>query len=105
MDPSTIWHSDTEEKKYQFNFVSYSNPKADELMDRGLRTPDPKEAAPIWKELQQVIYTDQPYLFLFWRDDIVGIDKRFENTTIDVLSPYKNLHEWSVPADKVKYQR
>ncbi len=112
VDPSTIWHSDVtcEEgdadctpRKYEFNFVSYSNPRADELMDRGLNTPIPEEAAPIWQELQQVIYEDQPYMFLWWQNEIVGVHERFQNTEIDVLSPYGHLEHWSVPTDQVKY--
>lgn len=104
VDPSSMWHSDTEEKKYPFNYTSYSNPEVDVLIDQGLATPDPNDAAPIWKELQAKIYDDQPYMFLWWRDEIVGIDSRFENTQIDVLSLMNNLHEWEVPADKVKYK-
>jgi len=105
IDPTTIWHSDTEDKKYEFNFVSYSNSKADELMERGMTIPNPAEAAPIWKEMQAVIYDDQPYTFLWWMDEIVAIDSRFEDTSINVLSSLNNLHEWNVPADKVKYPR
>jgi peptide/nickel transport system substrate-binding protein len=104
VDPSTMWHSDTEDKTYPFNYTSYSNPEVDALIDQGLATPDPNEAAPKWKELQAKVYEDQPYMFLWWRDEIVGIDRRFQNTTIDVLSLMNKLHEWEVPADKVKYK-
>jgi peptide/nickel transport system substrate-binding protein len=102
IDPTVIWHSGID---YQFNFVSYQNPEVDALMERGLREPDPAVSNPIWKELQTKIYEDQPYTFLFWRDDIVALSSRFENAEIDVLSPYGNLHRWDVPADKVKYKR
>ena len=129
VDPSTIWHSDvvrgidpqtvgsdtpncsdevTEncvEKRYEFNFVSYSNPEVDTLIEKGLRTPIPEESAPIWKEMQAKIYADQPYTFLWWMDEVIAVNSRFENTSIDVLSPFGRLHEWSVPADKVKYKR
>lgn len=105
VDPTPIWHCDTESRKYEFNFVSYCNPEVDALMEKGLLTPDPAEAAPIWKEVQAKIYEDQPYLFLWWQDEIVGIHKRFENTKIDVLSALNDLHDWEVPADKVKHKR
>ena len=77
----------------------------DALIEKGLRTPNPQDSAPVWKEFQARIYEDQPYLFLWWMDEIVAIHERFENTNINVLSPRHRLHEWSVPADKVKYQR
>ena len=102
VDPTVIWHSGID---YQFNFVSYQNAEVDALMEKGLREPDPSVSNPIWKEMQAKIYEDQPYTFLFWRDDIVALSDRFENASIDVLSPYGDLHKWTVPADKVKYKR
>ena len=105
VDPVDVWHSDPPDRPHEFNYTSYANPKADELIDRGMKTPKPEEAAPIWKELQAVIYDDQPYLFLWWRDEIVGLDKRFEKYEINVLSTLSHLERWEVPADKVKYPR
>lgn len=104
VDPSDVWHSDPPGNPSEFNYTSYSNPKADELIERGLATPKPEEAAPIWKELQGVIYDDQPYLFLWWMDEIVAVNNRFTNTHVSVLSNYKDLWDWQVPADKVKYK-
>jgi peptide/nickel transport system substrate-binding protein len=105
VDPSSMWHCDTEGKKYEFNFTGYCNPEVDRLIDQGLSTPDPKLATPMWKEMQAKIYEDQPYLFLWWMDEIVGVHERFQNTKIDVLSSMHDLHQWEVPADKVKYKR
>ena len=104
VDPSSIWHSSTEEKKYPFNYTSYSNPEVDELIAQGMSTPDPTVAAPIWKDMQAKIYEDQPYLFLWWREEIVGIDSRFENVQMNVLNLLFDLHEWEVPPEKVKYK-
>lgn len=101
VDPSAMWHSGDE---YPFNYPSYNNPKVDDLIDRGLHTPDPAAAAPIWREMQEQVYEDQPYMFLWWRDELVAIDDRFENTSIDLLSVLHKLHEWEVPEDKVKYK-
>lgn len=103
VDPSTVWHSDTPERRYDFNFTGYSNPAADALMDKGLATPDPKDAAPTWKELQRVVYEDQPYLFLYWRDDVVALHERFDGAKVDILSSLNDLHAWSVQPAKVKY--
>jgi peptide/nickel transport system substrate-binding protein len=105
VDPSTIWHCDTADKKYEFNFTGYCNPEVDKLIEQGLATPNPKDAAPIWKDVQAKIYADQPYLFLWWQDEIVAVHERFDNATIDVLSAINRLQEWEVPAEKVKYPR
>lgn len=100
IDPSAFWHSGPE---YRFNYTSFANERVDALIDQGLATPDPAEAAPLWKEMQEIVYDEQPYMFLWWRDEIVGVDSRFENTSIDILSLTHKLNEWEVPADKVKY--
>ncbi|MFT4624700.1 MAG: peptide/nickel transport system substrate-binding protein [Myxococcota bacterium] len=105
VDPSSFWHSDTADKKYEFNFTSYANPSVDALIEKGLATPDPRLSAPVWKQLQAEIYADQPYLFLWWMDEIVGVNERFEDAEVNMLSPVHQLHKWKVPADKVKYRR
>jgi peptide/nickel transport system substrate-binding protein len=104
VDPSDVWQSETPGHPREFNYPNYSNPKVDELIGKGLSTPDPAEAAPIWREMQALIYDDQAYLFLFSRNEFVAIDSRFENTSIDILSEFHHLERWSVPEDKVKYK-
>ena len=102
IDPSVIW-GDPDEN--EFNFVGYDNAEVQALMQQGIETPDAALAAPIWKEVQRKIYAEQPYTFLYWRDEIIGLHERFEGAEINILSPYQDLHAWSVPADKVKYKR
>jgi peptide/nickel transport system substrate-binding protein len=102
VDPTVIWHSGPE---YEFNFVTYKNERVDELIEAGLREPDPAKSGPMWQEMQQLIYDDQPYAFLYWMDEIVGVNERFEDPKIDVQGALRDLHTWWVPADKVKYQR
>jgi peptide/nickel transport system substrate-binding protein len=105
VDPTDMWHTDRPENPSEFNYTSYSNAAVDALIENGLQTPKPEEAGPVWKEMQAAIYDDQPYLFLWWMDEIVAIDGRFQNTEINLLSNYNHLWDWSVPADKVKYTR
>lgn len=99
VDPSSFWGPTSE-----FNFTSYLNPRVDELIAQGLAEPDYEKAKPIWRELQEVIYADQPYAFLYWFDDIVAVHSRFQNVTVDLSAPYRKLYQWSVPVDKVKYK-
>lgn len=105
VDPSSIWGADQPGKRNEFNFTGYNNPAAEALINKGLSEPDPEAAIPTWKELQRVIYDDQPYTFLWWREELVGVHSRFENTKITPGSLLDDLHDWSVPADKVKYPR
>lgn len=48
---------------YGINYIGYSNPKVDALILAGRTTLDPKQRARIYKELQQLIKADRPYLF------------------------------------------
>lgn len=105
IDPSPIWGTETDAKPRPFNHTLYSNPEVDALIEQGLNTPDPREAAPIWKDVQAKIYADQPYLFLWWLNIPVAISSRFEGEKINVSSPYQDLHEWNVPDGKVKYKK
>ncbi len=105
VDPSNVWMCDKPGNPKEFNFTGYCNPEVDALIQKGLREPNLREAAPIWKEMQAKIYEDQPYLFLWWMDEIIAVHERFEGRSIDVLSPRNHLHEWMVPPDKVKYRR
>ncbi len=105
IDPSNMWHSDTPTKTYAFNFPGYRNPAVDALIDKGLSEPDDEVAAEAWKEMQRLIYADQPYMFLWWLDEPIAVHRRFQDTQIDVLSRLGELHAWWVPADEVKYPR
>jgi peptide/nickel transport system substrate-binding protein len=96
VDPSQFWTCDDETTHQAFNYGAYCNPEVDALIAKGLSTVEQRDAAPIWKELQGRVYADQPYLFLWWMDEIVGVSDRFEHTTIDVVSPYKHLYAWQV---------
>jgi peptide/nickel transport system substrate-binding protein len=105
VDPSDAWSCETDATPRTFNFTNYCNADVDKLIAQGLQTPDPRDAAPIWREVQAKIYEDQPYLFLWWMDELVAVHERFDNYNINVLSNLHNLHEWSVPPEKVKYKR
>ena len=101
VDPSTQWRSGPEQV---YNFVSYANPSVDALIERGLSEPDPTAASQIWRELQTTVYRDQPYTFLWWIDELVAVDGRFQDVAVHPSSPFYHLHDWWVPADKVKYE-
>lgn len=100
VEPANAWAKDSE-----FNFYSYQNPKATALLEAGAKESDAAKARQIWNDFQQVVYDDQPYTFLYWMDEIVAINGRFENTSIDLISPYHHLEAWSVPPAKVKYKQ
>jgi len=102
VDMTDIWHSGD---KYEFNFTSYYNPDVDALIEQAISEPDPAKNAELWKQAQAKIYEDQPYTFLYWMDEIVGVHERFKDAKVDVLSAFRDLRSWWVPAEEVKYKR
>jgi len=93
IDPTPIFHSSATNL---FNFVSYANPKVDQLIEQGREEMDRQTAAKIWKEFQQMVYEDQPYTFLFWIDKAIAVNNRFKNVTPIALSSVYNLEKWYV---------
>lgn len=104
-DPGGTWMCDEAGARNEVNYSGYCNPTLDALVEKAFATQDVQAGAAIWKEVQRILYEDQPFTFLWWMDEVVGIHDRFEHTTISITSPYKNLYEWKVPAEKVKYPR
>jgi peptide/nickel transport system substrate-binding protein len=49
----------------QNNFMSYSNPKFDELVAKGAQISDQAERAKIYREAQQILVDDSPMVYLF----------------------------------------
>ncbi len=96
VDPSNRWHSG----EAQDNWGGYANPEVDALIERGLATTDAAEATRCWHELQEVVYADQPYLFLYWRTDVVGVQRRVQGATPDVLGLFSGIEDWWIPASE-----
>ncbi len=93
VDPSSTWRSGPEA---HWSWIGYANPSVDALIDQGLATEDPAEAMAIWSRMQAEIYRDQPYLFLYWADEIVAVNDRLQGVTVDIRAPWSGLEAWSL---------
>jgi ABC-type transport system substrate-binding protein len=63
-DQFQIWHSSQAEPE-RLNMVAYKSPAADRLLEKIREEFDRRQIIAMCGELQQLIYNDQPYLFLF----------------------------------------
>jgi len=79
----------------QYNWYQYSNPAVDALIEKGLSTID---------EVQRLIHADQPVTFLYWKDVIVGIDRRFQGVEMNSFTVLHRIEEWYVPIAEHKYR-
>jgi len=96
------WHSS--QIGQGFNVFSYKNRKVDELLDKGRTTLDREERRRVYHQLQREIYDDPPGVFLFWRDYLIGIHKRFRGVRLSPAGILNNINEWYVPKEEQKYR-
>jgi peptide/nickel transport system substrate-binding protein len=101
-DLTSHWHSKSIDDK--FNYISYSNPRVDQLIDGASMELDRTKAKAMWAEAQQIIADDAPYFFLFNLDDLNVLHKRFKNVNMVTYGWDYNLPDWYVPANEIKYK-
>ena len=78
-DPKQIWHSSSSQKGGS-NYISYSNPEVDALIDKGRTQLDKVERIKYFKKIYRLIAEDVPYIFLFnRRQRFYGVNQRIEN--------------------------
>ena len=100
IDPDTnrnLWHTDEAESGR--NFVSYSNPRVDELFELSRREFDTTKRADQFKEIHKLIYDDQPYMFILSRAATWAFHKRIRGVTFSprgVFSVYPSHLDWWV---------
>ncbi len=104
VDPSDIWGTPTKEDKKPFNHCGYSNSRVDELIEKGLHTANLEEEKACWKELQEIIYDDQPYTFLFWRKESFAVSKRVRGIHPNILTTLFGIQSWWVPKKEHKFK-
>ena len=75
-DPKQIWHSASAQHKGS-NFISYSNPQVDALIDKGRTQLNRQERIKTFQQVYRLIAEDAPYIFLFNnRKKFYGLNKR-----------------------------
>lgn len=70
------------------NRLNYSNPKVDDLLDKGLRATKLEDRKVIYKDLWKELNDDLPYIFMYQRRDMWPVNERVKNINI---SPYRDF--------------
>lgn len=73
----------------QRNYGQYSNPKVDELFEKGLRELDPAKRADIYGAIHLQLWEDQPVTWLFYRNAFFGFNKSLRGYNFGALGPFK----------------
>lgn len=98
-DPNddNLWQSQFDTPGSGFNFVSYQNPEIDELLDAAITVPGCAEAdrAPIYKQIQQILHDDVPYVFVSGGVGNTGYTDKWSSIDPGEWSFYWNVEQWS----------
>jgi peptide/nickel transport system substrate-binding protein len=70
------------------NFINYSNPEIDRLYVEGRRELDRAKRAEIYGRVQEILYEDQPYTWLYWRNAFYGFSRRLRGYVFSPRGPY-----------------
>jgi peptide/nickel transport system substrate-binding protein len=76
-DQYSIWHS-SQQKPGQFNFIGYSNPEVDKLLEKGRREFDPDKRMRIYHQFAEALYEDSPIIYLSAGYSLTAIHKRVQ---------------------------
>ncbi len=101
-DPYQIWHS-SQAKNRGSNYVSFMNPRADQLLEMNRVEFDEQKRMAYMKEFQQIIAREQPYVFLWSPLYPAVYNRRLQNVTFSAVRPGYNPPQWWVPAGQWKY--
>jgi peptide/nickel transport system substrate-binding protein len=83
-----------------YNYPSYCNPQADALVRRALTTLTREEAKPTWDDYQEIIHQDQPYTFLYYLTERLGVSRRLQGVEADARGHLVTIADWWIPADR-----
>ncbi|MCP3930584.1 MAG: ABC transporter substrate-binding protein [Bacteroidetes bacterium] len=76
-DPKQLWHTDSDTPDGT-NRVGFGNAESDRIIDEIRITLDEKKRNELFKQFQQIVYEEQPYIFMITPQERLAIHKRFE---------------------------
>jgi peptide/nickel transport system substrate-binding protein len=80
-DFSQLWHS-ASWKSHGLNFTGFGTPQSDALIDSINTSMDETKRAQLSKRFQQLVYDEQPYIFMFTQTRRVIVSKKWDNLEI-----------------------
>jgi peptide/nickel transport system substrate-binding protein len=70
------------------NYCAYSNPEIDELYEKGKREFDRAERARIYARIHMILWEDQPYTWLYYRNSFFAFNKDLRGYTFSPRGPF-----------------
>ncbi|MDD5431993.1 MAG: peptide-binding protein [Candidatus Omnitrophica bacterium] len=102
-DNFDIWHS-SKTKEGEFNFIGYKNEEVDNLLTSARRTFNQEERKACYHRIQEILYDEQPYMFLYVPDGLSVLHSRFQGVKLEPIGIGYNFIDWWVPLGKQRYK-
>jgi peptide/nickel transport system substrate-binding protein len=83
-DPKQIWHSSSIGGS---NYISYSNPEVDKLIDEMRLEVEKKDRLPYYHKIHQIIHDDAPVIFTIAQKERIAVSKIFDNVFFTGMKP------------------
>jgi peptide/nickel transport system substrate-binding protein len=99
LDPDiySVWHTDG-----PMNFISYSNPRVDELLERARKTFDRDIRRESYNQVHRLIKNDMPYTFLYIDEVLGAVNRRIKGVETKNTG-LNSVAEWYVNYRTVIY--
>lgn len=81
-----VWHSEADSEGGS-NRVGFSNETCDKLIDQIRVTLDEEKRNDMYRQIQQIIHDEQPYIFLFVPSECIAISSKFKGTETTPVRP------------------
>ena len=85
-DMKQVWHSEAD-RQGGSNRVGFGTPESDKLIDEIRITLDKEKQKELYLKVQEIIYEEQPYVFLFVPAERIAINNRFDGTEVSPQRP------------------
>lgn len=97
-DQYNIWHS-SQQAPGQFNFVGYSNPKVDKLLEQGRTEFDPDKRMQIYHEFAVQLLEDSPIVYLSAGYGLTAMHKRVQGIVnpVPAAGVGYDSQKWYIP--------
>jgi peptide/nickel transport system substrate-binding protein len=83
--------------------MSYNNPAADEMLEKGRSTFNQSQRKKYYDRFQEIIAEDQPYTFLYVPEELIIISSRFRGIVPAPIGLDYDFIKWYVPKGEQKF--
>jgi len=95
-DIYNVWHSSMAVDG-GLNFTRYTNPELDDLLERGRHLVKQEDRKPIYDKVQQILFDEVPYCFLYVPKSLPIVQARVQNIKAAPAGISYNFEKWWIP--------